>query len=118
MTGAYLAALLASAAGVLAIDLRWRLLLGARAATRGPLGSGLRVVGVVLLGAVLLLVWDVVAIRAGFYGRGGGEALLGIEVAPHLPLEELVFVMFLPYVTLVVAAACLRVLAAREGRGR
>ncbi|QIK84233.1 lycopene cyclase domain-containing protein [Sanguibacter sp. HDW7] len=118
MTGAYLAALLVSGAGVLAIDLRWRLLLGARSEAVGPLGSGLRVVAVVVLGALLLLAWDVVAIRAGFYGRGGGDALLGVEVAPHLPLEELVFVVFLPYVTLVVAAACLRVQERRRRRDR
>ncbi|WP_102510219.1 lycopene cyclase domain-containing protein [Sanguibacter massiliensis] len=111
MTGAYLAALLVSAAGVLAIDLRWRLLLGAR---RSPFGTRLRVLGVVGAGAALLLVWDVVAIRAGFYGRGLGDALVGVEVAPHLPIEEIVFVVFLAYVTLVVAAGMLRWLGQRR----
>jgi len=109
MTGAYLAVLLASCAGVGALDARWRLVLGER-------GSRGRALGVVVAGAVLLLGWDLVAIRAGFYGRGASDALLGVEVAPNLPVEELVFVVFLPYVTLVVAAAWRRTLARRPSR--
>lgn len=111
MSGAYLLALLGSAAGVAAIDVRWKLLL-AGSARGGALPGRGRAAAVVGVGALLLLVWDLVAISEGFYGLGHGDALLGIEVAPHLPLEELVFIVFLPYVTLVTAAAIFRILGA------
>ena len=71
--------------------------------------SGLTV-AVTLVGAVGFLVWDAVAISRGFFGRGESPAMLGIEVAPHLPIEELVFVTFLSYLTLVVFGGALRLL--------
>ncbi|MGP7960274.1 lycopene cyclase domain-containing protein [Sanguibacter sp. A247] len=113
MNGTYLLALLGSAAGVAAIDVRWKLLLAAPA-RGGALPGRWRAAAALATGAVLLLVWDLVAISEGFYGLGHGDALLGIEVAPHLPVEELVFIVFLPYVTLVTAAATLRILGARR----
>ncbi len=103
MTGPlYLLALLVSAAGVLTIDLRHRLVLGCDV-RRGLLA--------VTVGAALFLVWDLVAIAVEIYGRGESAALTGIEVAPHLPIEELVFVTFFAHVALVVHALVLRGLA-------
>lgn len=107
MRGAYLACLLASCVGVALLDRRWRLALWRPRRRRA-------VVAVALVGAALLLVWDVVAIDAGFYGRGASDALLGVWLAPHLPVEEVAFVVFLAYVTLVVAGAADRVLARRD----
>ncbi|MBT0994956.1 lycopene cyclase domain-containing protein [Cellulomonas sp. DKR-3] len=104
MRGAYLLCLLVSWAGVLTIDLRWRLALGQRSA-RGRRTS----FAVVALGVAFFLAWDLLAIGAGFYGRGDSGALLGVWVVDHLPLEEIVFVAFLCHVTLVVAAAVARV---------
>jgi lycopene cyclase domain-containing protein len=107
MSGAYLAAELAALAGVVVIDARLRLFFWADAR---------RAAVVLVIGVVFFLLWDLVAIGAGFYGRGAGGALLGIEVVPHLPLEELVFVTFLSYVTMVVLALVRRALAARAAR--
>ncbi|ROS30816.1 lycopene cyclase domain-containing protein [Cellulomonas sp. PhB150] len=107
MTGAYLAAELVSLACIVAVDARFRLFFWADAR---------RATVVLVSGIVLFLVWDVVAIAAGFYGRGESDAMLGIEVAPHLPVEELVFVTFLSYVTMVVLALVRRALLAREAR--
>src|SRR6187399_1390352 len=107
MRGAYLAAELVALAGVVAIDARLRLFVWADAR---------RAAAVLVVGIVFFLVWDLVAISAGFYGRGRGDALLGLEVAPHLPVEELVFVTFLSYVTMVVLTLVRRALDARAAR--
>jgi lycopene cyclase domain-containing protein len=107
MRGTYLAAELVSLACIVAVDARLRLFFWADAR---------RAAVVLATGIVLFVGWDVVAIAAGFYGRGESDAMLGVEVAPHLPVEELVFVTFLSYVTMVVLALVRRSLAAREAR--
>lgn len=57
---------------------------------------------IVLAGGILLfLAWDVVAIRLGFYHRGESEIMTGLLLAPELPVEELLFIGFLCYTTLV-----------------
>ena len=105
MTGWYLGALAFSFAGVVKIDARWKVALFARERRARAL-----TVAVTLAGAAGFLVWDAVAISRGFFGRGESPAMLGVEVAPHLPVEELVFVTFLSYLTLVVFGGALRVL--------
>ncbi|WP_029287014.1 lycopene cyclase domain-containing protein [Cellulomonas sp. HZM] len=108
MRGAYLLVELVSIAGVVALDVRYRLFLAA-----GEVGRG---VVVVLVGVAFFVLWDVLALVAGYYGRGEGSALLGIELAPHFPLEELVFVTFLSYLTMIVHRAVTRALDARGTR--
>lgn len=92
MTWLYLACLLVSLGGMVLLDLRWRLFLFARP------GRGLVTLAA---GALLFLLADLVSIALGFYGRGQSPALSGIEVSPHLPVEELVFIVFLCYLTMV-----------------
>lgn len=103
---AYLAVLLAATACMALLDHRFRLVLWADA-RRGAL--------VLTAGVVFFLLWDVAAIAAGFYHRGESEAMTGIMLAPELPLEELVFVTFLCYLTLVLHGL---VLLALRGRRR
>lgn len=107
MTGWYLAALLLSLAGTALVDARHRLFLWDHPG---------RALAVLAVGVTLFLGWDAVAIDRGWFERGGGDALLGIEVAPHLPLEELVFVTFLGYLTMVVFTAAHRLVVRREAR--
>jgi len=104
MTGWYLVALLVSLAGVAAIDARHRLFAWAHPR---------RALAVLAVGVSLFLVWDAVAIAGGFYERGRGDTLLGIEVAPHLPVEELVFVTFFSYLAMVVFTGAHRLVAGR-----
>ncbi|GEA80512.1 lycopene cyclase domain-containing protein [Cellulomonas uda] len=111
MRGAYLLCLLAAGAGVALLDRRWRLALWHPR-------SRARTVAVGSAAAALLLLWDVVAIRAGFYGRGDSPALLGVWLAPHLPLEEVVFVVFFAYVTLVAAGGAERLVGGAPRRSR
>lgn len=105
MTGWYLAALLVSLGSIALIDRRWRLFLW-RDARRAAV--------VLAAGFALFLTWDLVAIPQGFYERGGSGALIGLEVAPHLPLEELVFITFFVYLTMVLFTGLARVLGARS----
>jgi lycopene cyclase domain-containing protein len=76
------------------LDARFRLVLW-RAEGRG------RSALVLGAGVVLFLVWDVAAIALGFYHRGASEAMSGLMLAPELPVEELLFITFLSYLTLV-----------------
>lgn len=102
--GLYLAAILVSAAGVAALDLRFRLV-----AARG---AG-RAAAAVAIGTVFFLLWDLAGIALGIFVKGDSPALLGVDLAPHLPLEEPVFLAFLCYLALVCAAAAQRLLARR-----
>ncbi|WP_159791936.1 lycopene cyclase domain-containing protein [Puerhibacterium puerhi] len=109
MTGlAYLAALVVALACMALLDHRYRLVLWADA-RRG--------VAVLAVGVAFFLVWDVVAIDAGFYERGGSAGTTGVMLAPELPLEELFFITFLCYLTLVAHGLARRALAARRPRG-
>lgn len=93
--GLYLAAILVSAAGVAAIDWRFRL-----AAWRAP---G-RTAAAVAIGTAFFLLWDAAGIALGIFVKGDSAALLGVDLAPHLPLEEPFFLAFLSYLALVVWA--------------
>jgi lycopene cyclase domain-containing protein len=102
---AYLAALLASIGCMGLLDHRFKLAFWADA-RRAALVLG--------IGFAIFLVWDLIAIRHGFYVRGGSVGMTGIEVLPELPLEELFFIFFLCYLTLV--ARGLLALVRREER--
>jgi lycopene cyclase domain-containing protein len=109
--GIYLLAILVSAAGIAVIDARFRL-----AAWRAPLRTALAVAA----GVVFFLAWDAVGIATGVFLKGDSPAFTGIDIAPQLPLEELFFLTFLSYLSLVVWSAALRLLSSRgpssEGR--
>ena len=107
MTLAYLAALIVAAAGVAAIDARLRLAL---------FHDARRALATVAITAVAMLLIDVAGIATGNFRLGASPWMTGIEVAPHLPLEELVFVVFLAYVSLVALTGSQRLLAARSVR--
>ena len=92
MSWLYLLTVVGSTAGVGLVDHRWRLCLFARPA---------RTVVVVAAGVGFFLAWDLVAIGLDVYRRGESSAMTGIEVARDLPLEEVLFVLFLCYLTLV-----------------
>lgn len=106
--GVYLAALIVSIGSMALVDRRWRLVLWADA-RRGAI--------VLAIGVVLFLGWDASAIGLGYFSRGHGGALTGIEIAPHLPLEELFFLTFLCYLTLVLHRLVLHVLDSRGAAG-
>ena len=107
MGALYLLFLLASIGCMILLDHRFRLFFFAapwRAAA--VLGTGL----------AFFLVWDLFGIGLDIFYRGETRFMLGVELAPHLPLEEAFFLAFLCYLTMVLFGL-LRVLAAHLGAG-
>jgi lycopene cyclase domain-containing protein len=88
----YGASLLGATCCMALLDARFRLVLW-----RSPRRSA----AVLAAGIAFFLLWDVVAIALGFYHRGESEAMTGLMLAPELPVEELLFITFLSYLTLV-----------------
>jgi len=107
MPGVYLLAILVSAAGVAALDRRFRL-----AAFAAP---G-RTAGTVGIGTAFFLVWDAVGIATGVFVKGDSPVFAGILLAPELPLEEPLFLAFLCYLAIVVWSAANRMLTRRRSR--
>lgn len=105
MPGLYLLCLLVSAAGLALLDARFRL---AFWATPGRTAAAIGV------GLLFFLAWDAVGIATGVFVKGDSPLLLGIDLAPHLPVEEPVFLAFLCYLALLVHTAAARRLAARH----
>lgn len=99
MPGLYLGAILLSAAGIATLDARFRLALWARPG---------RTAATVAIGTVFFLVWDLVGIATGVFVKGDSPLYIGVDLAPHLPLEEPVFLAFLCYLALVLHAAASR----------
>jgi lycopene cyclase domain-containing protein len=97
--GLYLGAILLSAAGIALLDRRWSL-----AGWRSPARTGIAVA----IGTGFFLAWDAAGIAAGVFVKGESPLLIGIDLAPHLPLEEPFFLAFLCYLALVTWAAALR----------
>lgn len=103
----YLVALLVSSGCMMLVDRRFRLVLW-----RTPRRAGLLIV----IGIGFFLAWDLAAISAGHYVAGGSALMTGLMLAPELPVEELVFITFLTYITLVLWALADLVLHRREER--
>ena len=101
----YLACLVFVLGGMALIDRRWSLFFWA---------DRRRAAVVFAAGFALFLAWDLVALRFELYERGRSELMTGIEVAPELPLEELFFVAFLPYLTMVLHGLGRRVVGGGE----
>lgn len=85
------------------VDRRWRLFLFDR-----PRIALLAVAS----GFVFFLVWDLVALELALYSKGESPAMTGLDVAAHLPIEELFFITFLSYLTGVLHGLWCRVLGA------
>ena len=88
----YLCALLVPMVCIGLLDRRFRLALW-----RAPR----RTLVVVGAGIGFFLLWDLAAIAVGHYRMGQSPLMTGIMLGPELPLEELVFITFLSYLTLV-----------------
>ena len=101
----YLGALLVSIGCMLLLDRRFRLFFW-----RDPLAAAI----VTAVGTAFFLAWDVFGIAFGIFLRGDGAIATGILLAPELPIEEPVFLVFLVLCTMVLYSGSLRMLAARR----
>jgi lycopene cyclase domain-containing protein len=88
---AYLAALVVSLAGMVVLDVRYRLFF-ARDARRAAIVLG--------AGVLFFVAWDLAGIGLGIFFRGGSALVTGVVLAPELPLEEIFFLALLCYVTM------------------
>lgn len=91
MTLLYLGALLVSIAGMVVLDLRFRLFFAV---------APVRAAIVLVVGVAFFLAWDVAGISLGIFFRGNPDLLTGILLAPELPLEEVFFLVLLCYTTM------------------
>ena len=96
MNALYLVGLLVALTGMVVLDLRFRLFFGA-----APLRAALTLV----LGVAFFLAWDAAGIGLGIFFRGSTALLVGVQLAPELPLEELFFLTLLCYLTMNVYGA-------------
>ena len=103
----YMMALLGGISCMLLIDHRFRLFFW-RDASAAFL--------VTTAGTVFLLLWDAAGIAAGIFLRGDTEIATGIVLAPELPIEEPVFLVFLVICTMVLYTGSVKILSNRESR--
>lgn len=92
MSGVYAASLAVSTACLVLLDVRFSLVLRRRPAV----GAAVLAVGV-----VFFLAWDLVGIGLGVFRHLDSSWATGILIAPQLPIEELLFLLFLSYLTLI-----------------
>lgn len=101
----YLLILLAGIGCMILLDRRFRLFFW-----HDPAVASL----VTVVGTGLFLVWDVAGIAAGVFLRGEGGAATGVVLAPELPLEEPVFLIFLVLCTMVLFTGTAKILHHRK----
>ncbi|MGK0721916.1 lycopene cyclase domain-containing protein [Leucobacter sp. W1478] len=104
MGALYLAALLVGIGCMLLLDHRFRLFFWHDAAIASL---------ITVLGTALFLVWDIAGIALGIFLRGDSPVATGIVLAPELPLEEPVFLIFLVLCTMIIYTASVRLLSSR-----
>ncbi|HSE29722.1 MAG TPA: lycopene cyclase domain-containing protein [Candidatus Saccharimonadales bacterium] len=56
---------------------------------------------VILLSVLLLAVWDILGIKLGIFFEGPSWFTTGIFLLPHFPVEEVLFLINLSYISLV-----------------
>lgn len=91
MGASYLIFLLASLGCMVLLDQRLRLFFWANAR---------RAAAVLATGLLFFLAWDLAGIGLGIFYRGQTDLMLGVTLAPELPLEEVVFLTFLCYLVM------------------
>lgn len=72
----------------------------------------------VLTAAVVIafLIWDAFGIATGSFFRGGSDYMTGVILAPEMPIEEPIFLVFLTYLTINLTSGA-RLLLDGSGRG-
>jgi lycopene cyclase domain-containing protein len=107
MSFLYLIGLLIGIAGMVVLDFRYRLFF-----RRSPARAGI----VLVIGVGFFLSWDVAGVGLGIFFRGNLALLTGVQLAPEVPLEELLFLTLLCYLTMNVYAFVSGRLSSRRSR--
>lgn len=95
----YAAALLVSISGMAVLDHRFRLFFFA---------DPRRAAVVLTVGVAFFLAWDLAGIALGVFFRGQTPYMTGLLLAPELPVEEVLFLVLLCYLTMDVYGGLLR----------
>jgi lycopene cyclase domain-containing protein len=103
----YLASLLAGIGCMLLLDHRCRLFFWRDAAAASL---------VTIAGTGFLLLWDAAGIASGIFLHGSGAISSGILLAPEMPIEEPVFLVFLVLCTMVLYTGTERLMENRVRR--
>lgn len=103
----YLLALLVGIGCMLLVDRRFRLFFWHDARSAAV---------VTVVGVCVLLAWDLAGIGLGIFLRGEGQIATGLLLAPELPVEEPLFLIFLVLCTMVLYTGALRILERRRAR--
>lgn len=93
MNWAYLGLILFSFMGMSTLDWRFKL-----AFFDKPKSTTLTL----LLLLVIFIIWDLIGIKLGIFFSGHSEFMSGIYLAKDFPLEEIFFLLFLSYFSLLV----------------
>lgn len=109
MGALYLTALLVSLGCMLLLDWRFRLFFWRDAVAAAT---------VTVIGVAFFLAWDVAGIAGGIFFRGDATIATGIVLAPELPIEEPVFLLFLVVCTMIIYTGAVRVLTGLRTRRR
>ncbi|GAA1765561.1 lycopene cyclase domain-containing protein [Kocuria aegyptia] len=108
MSFVYLGFLLFSLAGMVLLDVRERLFFA-----QDPRRAGL----VLLAGLLFFLAWDVAGVSLGIFLHSPSAWATGWMVAPQIPVEEVVFLVFLCYLTMNLVRLTEKALARRSAAG-
>lgn len=92
MNWLYLTALVISFSGMAVIDRRYSLAF---------FEDSIRTYLTVLVGVGVFVVWDIAGIALGIFYSGNSPYMSKLFLGPEFPIEELVFLAFLTYFTLV-----------------
>lgn len=106
MNLAYLVALIGSLGCMALLDRRFHLFFW-----RAPV----RAAFVLAAGVAFFVLWDLFGISLGIFQRGETSFMSGVLLAPEFPLEELVFLTFLCYLTMVLLLGSERMLIRKRG---
>ncbi|RAV33707.1 lycopene cyclase domain-containing protein [Corynebacterium heidelbergense] len=108
MNWLYLLSVVVSAGCMATVDHRWKLCMFDE---RYGVGRTLVGIGGIF---VLLFAADCVGIRWDVFHKGDSPYMSHVQLFPHMPLEEIFFLLFLGYFTLIIVSAADRLLG-REG---
>lgn len=92
MQYSYLLAILLSISGMVILDWRYSLAL---------FHDARRSLITLAVGVMIFIIWDIFGITLGIFFSGHSPYMSGIYLGPEFPVEELLFLTFLCYLTLV-----------------
>ena len=107
MSLVYAVALLLSWACLVLLDLRFGLVL-----RRRPVATAIALA----VGLAFFLAWDAAGIALGVFRHVDSRWASGVLLAPEFPVEELLFLLFLSYLTLILLSGWRRWSESRDRR--